>query len=130
MGNPNLYSEFLVDMLCKVLGAVHGAVLTAGASEGEHKTGEASLDITCHMGIGKLVNGIEEGEDFSIVFKETDYWLIQACELLIRLITSRVVSASAIEHISAAVTAIIIWNALVKREAEHLHYQRSLAVVF
>ena len=114
MRYPNLYSEFLVDMLCKMLGAIHGAVLTAGASEGEHKTGEASLDITCHMGIGKLVNGIEEGEDFSVVFKETDYWLIQASVLLVRLITSRVVRASAIEHISAAVTAIIFWNAFVE----------------
>ena len=114
MRNPNFYSEFLVDMLCKMLGAVHGAVLTACASEREHKTGEASLDISCYVGIGKLVNGIEEGEDFSVVFKETDYWLIQACEFLVRLITSRVVSASAIEHISATVTAIIFWNAFVE----------------
>ena len=130
MRNPNLHPELLVDMLCKVLGAIHGAVLTACASEREHKTGEASLDITCYVGVGKLVNGIEEGEDFSVIFKETDYWLIQACELLVRLVTSRVVSASAIEHISAAVTAIILWNALVERETEHLHHQRTLAVVF
>ena len=130
MRYPNLYSEFLVDMLCKMLGTIHGAVLTACASEREHKTGEASLDISCYVGIGKLVNRIEEGEDFSVIFKETDYWLIQACELLVRLVTSRVVSASAIEHVSATVTAIIFWNALVERETEHLHDQRSLAVVF
>ena len=130
MRNPNLHPELLVDMLCKVLGTIHGAVLTACASEREHKTGEASLDISCYVGIGKLVNGIEEGEDFSVILKETDYWLIQACELLVRLVTSRVVSASAIEHISATVTAIILWNALVERETEHLYYQRTLAVVF
>ena len=130
MRYPNLHPELLVDMLCKVLGTIHGAVLTACASEREHKTGEASLDITCYVGIGKLVNGIEEGEDFSVIFKETDYWLIQACELLIRLVTSRVVRASAIEHISATVTAIILRNAFVERETEHLYHQRTLAVVF
>ena len=130
MRNPNLHPELLVDMLCKMLGTIYGAVLTACASEREHKTGEASLDITCYVGIGKLVNGIEEGEDFSVIFKETDYWLIQACELLVRLVTSRVVSASAIEHISAAVTAIVLWNAFMERETEHLYYQRTLAVVF
>ena len=130
MRNPNLHPELLVDMLCKVLGTIYGAVLTACASEREHKTGETSLDISCYVGIGKLVNGIEEGEDFSVILKETDYWLIQACEFLVRLITSRVVRASAIEHISAAVTAIIFRNAFVERETEHLYYQRTLAVVF
>ena len=130
MRYPYLYPELLVDMLCKVLGAIHGAVLTACASKGEHKTGEASLDITCHMGIGKLINGIEEGEDFSVVLKETDYRLIQSCQFLVRLITSRVVSASAIENISTAIAAIILWNTFVERETEHLYSQRSLAVVF
>ena len=130
MRYPNLHPELLVDMLCKMLGTIHGAVLTACASEREHKTGEASLDISCYVGIGKLVNGIEEGEDFSVILKETDYWLIQACELLVRLVTSRVVSASAIEHVSAAVTAIILWNAFVERETEHLYHQRTLAIIF
>ena len=124
------HPKLLVDMLCKMLGTIHGAVLTACASEREHKTGEASLDISCHVGIGKLVNGIEEGEDFAVIFKKSDYRLIQSCQFLVRLITSWVVSASAIEYISTAITAIILWNALVERETEHLYYQRTLAVVF
>ena len=76
MRYPNLNPELLVDMLCKMLGTIYGAVLTACASEREHKTGEATLDITCHVGIGKLINGIKEGEDFTVILKETDYWLI------------------------------------------------------
>ena len=130
MRYPNLYPELLVDMLCKVLGAIYGAVLTACASKGEHKTGEASLDITRHMGISKLIHRIKEGEDFSVVLKETDYRLVQAREFLVRLVTSRVVSASAIEHISTAIAAIILWNTFVERETEYLYYQRTFAVVF
>ena len=130
MRYPNLNSELLVDMFCKVLGAIHGAVLTACASEGEHKTGEASLDIACHVGIGKLIHRIKEGQDFTVILKETDYRLIQARKFLVWFITSRVVGASAIEHIATAITAVILRNALVERETEHLYYQRSLAVVF
>ena len=114
MRYPNLYTELLVDMLCKMLGTIHGAVLTACASEGEHKTGEASLDISCHMGIGKLIHRIKEGEDFSVVLKETDYRLVQSREFLVRLVTSRVVGASAIEHIATTITAIILRYALVE----------------
>ena len=114
MRNPNLYPELLVDMLRKVLGAIYGAVLTACASEGEHKTGEASLDISRYMGIGKLIYRVEEGEDFSVVLKETDYRLIQSREFLVRLVSSRVVGASAIEHIATAIAAIILWYALME----------------
>ena len=60
-------AEFLVDMLGKMLSGVDTAVLTARTTETEHERGEATLDVTAHMGVGQFIDAIEEGENLTIV---------------------------------------------------------------
>ena len=36
---------------------------------------------------------------------------------------------TAVEHIASAIAAIVLWDALTIREAEHLDHQRALGIV-
>ncbi len=90
MRDMNLDAELLVEMLSEMLGTVDGAVLTTCAAEAEHQMGEATLDIACHMLVGKGVDMIEEFENLAIVLQEADDWLVEPRELLVRLIATGV----------------------------------------
>lgn len=125
-----LDAKLLMDVLGQMLGGVDAAVLTAGAAEGEHQTGEATLDIATHMGIGELIDGVEEGEDLAVVLKEADDGFVESRQLLVRLITTGVVGGATVEHIAAAVAALVVGNALAIGEAEDLDHQRTLRIVF
>ena len=81
------------------------------------------------MGIGKLIDGVEEGEDLTVVLQESDDRLVETRQFLIGFITARVMGASAVEHIAATVAALILGDALAIRKAEDLHHQRTLCIV-
>ena len=49
----HLHAELLMNMLGQMLGAIHAAVLAAGAAEAEHQVGEAALDVACHMTVAQ-----------------------------------------------------------------------------
>ena len=74
----DFYAELLMEMSSEVLGTVHRTVLSAGAAERKHQIGETAFDVALAMGIGKMVYGIEESEDFTIVLKESDYRLVHS----------------------------------------------------
>ena len=101
----HLDAEFPVNVLGQVLCAVDAAMLAACASEAEHKAGEASLHIAVDMCIGQLVDALQEGEDFTIVFKEADDRLVESRQLFIGFVTTGVVCASAVEDVSSAIAA-------------------------
>ena len=108
----HFHSKFLVDMLAQVLGGIHTAVLASGASETEHQRGEATLDITAHMGISQLIHRVKEGEYLAVILKESDYRLVETSEFLIRLITSWIMSAAAVEDVSSAVARRVFGDSL------------------
>ena len=83
MTDVHLYSELLVQMLRQVLRRVDTAMLSAGATEGEHKVGEATVDVTLHVSIGEFVDAIEEGEYLAIVLEEAYHGLVKSGELLV-----------------------------------------------
>ena len=55
MAHMHFDAEFLVYMLRKVLCRVDAAMLSAGATEGEHQVGEAAVDVSLHVCVGELV---------------------------------------------------------------------------
>ena len=109
---------FPMEMLRQVLGAIDGAVLSAGASEGEHQVGESPLEVAFYVGIRQAVDRIEECQDLAVVFQETYYLLVQACQLLVRLVAAGVVGAAAVEDITAPVARRVLGDATAVGEGE------------
>lgn len=103
MADIHLYTELLVDVFGEMLGRINAAVLAACASEGEHQVGESAVDISLYVCVGKLVYAVEEGEYLSVVLKEADDRLVQSGELLVRLVTSGIVSGTTVEDVATAI---------------------------
>lgn len=103
MADIHLYAELLVDVFGEMLGRINAAVLAACASEGEHQVGESAVDISLYVCVGKLVYAVEEGEYLSVVLKEADDRLVQSGELLVRLVTSGIVSGTTVEDVATAI---------------------------
>jgi hypothetical protein len=61
MADTHLDTEFLVDMLCQMLGGIDATVLSTRTSEREHQRSKTTLDIATHMGVSKLIDRIKEG---------------------------------------------------------------------
>lgn len=129
MANMHFYAKLLVDMLRKMLGRIYTAMLTARATETELQGGESSLDITTYMMVCQRIDMIQELQYLSIILQETDDRLVQSRQLLIWLISARVVGASTIEDITSSIAGWILWNAFLIRETEHSYHQRSLAII-
>lgn len=87
MAHVNLYAELLVNVLGKVLGTVNGTVLASRAAEAEHQVGEAALDVSSNVLVGEHVYVVKEIEYLAIVFKESYHWLVEASQLLVRLVS-------------------------------------------
>ena len=119
-----------MNVLGQVLCAVNASVLSSRTSEAEHKAGESALNVPLDVSVGKFVDTVQEEQNLAIVLKETDDRLVQAGELLVRLVASGVVRASAIEDISASVAAFILRNAVSIGEAEHFYHERTFSVIF
>ena len=130
MADAHLDAELLVDMLGQVLGGIDRAVLTTGTAEAEHEGGEATLDITAHMGIGEFIDAVEEGEDLTIILQEADDGLVETGELLVRLVAAGVVGGTTVEHIATAIATLVLRDSLAIGEAEDLDYQGALSIVF
>ena len=128
MADTHLYAELLVDMLGQMLGTVDGTVLTACATEREHQRREATLDIPLDMGVGQTIDAVEEGQDLAIVLEEADDRLVETSELLIGLVTTRVMGAAAIEHITTTIATLVLRNALAVAETINLDHQRALGL--
>ena len=118
-----------MDMLSQMLCRVDTAMLTTCAAEAEHERREATLDIAAHVSISQSIDGVEEGQYLTVVLQEADDRLIESCQLLIRLITARIVGRTTVEDIAATVAALVLGNTLGEREAENANHQRSLSVV-
>ena len=116
-------------MLCQMLGAVDAAVLTTRTAKAEHEVGEATLDIAAHMGIGQFIDRVEEGQYLTVVLQETDNGFLKAGQLLVRLITTRVMGGTAVEDVAATIAALVLRDALGEREAEDANHQRTLCVI-
>ena len=88
VADTDLDAEFLMEVFGQMLGGVDTPVLATSAAEGEHQGSEAALDITADVGIGQFIDGVEEGENLTVVLQKADDWLIKACQLLIRLVSA------------------------------------------
>ena len=79
-----------------MLGTVHGTMLSARATEREHKVGETTLHIAFHVMFGEFVDWAKKFQDFAVVFQEANNRLVESRNLLIRFVTTRVVRAATV----------------------------------
>ena len=129
MADAHLDAKAFVDMLSQVLGGIDAAMLTTRTAKAEHEGGEATLDVTTHMVVSQFIDGIEEGQNLTIVLEESDNGLVESRQLLIRLVTSRVVRRTAVEHIATTIATLIVGDALGVGEAIDANHQRTLCIV-
>ena len=130
MDDAHLDTKLFIYMFGQMLRRIYAAVLSASASETEHKACKSALDVTAYVGVGQLVNAVKERKYFAVVLKKAYYRLVKACQLLVRLVAPGVVRAAAIEHIATPVAALVFRNALMIREAEHADNQRPFVIIF
>ena len=102
----------------KLLGAIDGAVLAAGAAEGDLEGGETALgvfvDALCDKGFGV----VEEAVDGGFALEELDHGAVAACDGLVLGIAARVGEGAAVEDESAAVAGGVDGEALFVAEGE------------
>lgn len=126
----HFYAKLFMNVFGQMLGAINASVLSSRTSEAEHKTGESALNVPLDVGVGKFVDTVQEEQNLTVVLKEADNGFVQACKLLVRFIASGVVRASAVKHISATISAFVLWYAVSIGEAEHLYHEGALSVIF
>ena len=129
MVHMHLHAKLLMDVLGQVLRTIDAAMLATRASEAEHQTGETALDVAQNVGIGQLIHALEEGEYLSVILQKADDGFVQSGLVLVRLVSAGVVSASAVEHIAAAIAAGVGRNALAIGEAPHVDHQGTTSVI-
>lgn len=127
MTDTHFDAEFLVDVLCQMLGGIDTAMLASGAAKAEHQRSEATLDVTAHMGIGQFVDTIKEGEYLTVILKETDDGLVKSCQFLIRFVAPRVMGAAAVEHVASPIATLVLGNPFAEGETVDSDYQRAWA---
>ena len=91
VADVHLYTIFIINIFCQVLGAIYRPVLAAGASEREHERRESALNVASHVGVGQPIDAVEEGEYFAVVLQEADDGLVESREFLVGFISSGVV---------------------------------------
>ena len=129
VADVNLDAELVVDMLRQVLCAIDAAVLASRAAKAEHEAGEASLNVTTDVGICQAIDALQEGEDFAVVFEETDDGFVEAGQLFVGFVASGIVGAAAVEDVASAVAARVLGNTLPVGEAEDAHDEGAASVV-
>ncbi len=122
MFEPHFYAILLMQMQGQMLGGIHAAVLSAGATECKHQVGESTFHISLHMCVGQMVYTLQETKNLPVFFQETDYRFVQTGQRLILFVTSGIVCGATVEHISSTVPAFIFRYSLPIRETKHTHH--------
>ena len=96
-------SEFLVEVLGYMLGTIDGTVLTSGASEGDLKVGETTVEPALGVEIDDGIDVREELENFSVFLEEVDDGLVESGDGFVFGIATGVVGRTAVEYIPSTV---------------------------
>ena len=81
---------FLFEVGSEMFGTIDGAVLPTGTTEGDLQIGKIAFDEALYMMIDEGIDGLQEGEDLAITLQEIYHRLIQSGELLVLVVTSRI----------------------------------------
>ena len=81
------------------------------------------------MGIGQLIDAVEERQNLAIILQEADNRFVQTRQLFIRLIAAGVMGRTAVEDITTAIARLVLRNAFSIRETLDTHHQRALGIV-
>ena len=95
---------FLPKVGSHMLRTIDRAMLTPSASEAYHETGETTTGVGLHMRIHDTIDMLKKTEYLPVIFKEPDHRFVTPRELLVWLISSRIVDGPAVEHISSPIS--------------------------
>jgi hypothetical protein len=91
----------------EVFGAIDGAVLAAGAAEGDLEVGEAAFEEALDVMIYQPVNGLQETEYLAVGFEEINDRLVEAGERFVLVVLTGVMGRATIEDVAASVATTI-----------------------
>jgi len=123
MTNADFYTKFLVDVFSNMLGTIDRAMLSAGASEGNLQVGETTLLESGDMKIDELIDTLKKGEDFAVLLEKVDDGLVKSGKGLVLSIATRIVGASAVEHIATTIARLVLGDTLLKGEREDINHK-------
>ena len=92
-------------------------MLSAGASEADRKICESAFQIVHDVRIHNFVNRLQEACYFATFFEEVYDRLVESGQLVLFVVSARIVHAAAVEHLSSAVSAVVARYAFLEREA-------------
>jgi len=101
-----------------LFGEVDGAVLAAGAAEGDHEVFEAALLVSAHSGIHEREDAGEELVDTFLLLEVLDDGGVFAGEGFEAFFAAGVGEAAAVENKAAAVAGFVFWQALMEGKTE------------
>ena len=110
-------------MFGQLLSQIHGAMLTAGASEGDHQILEAPLLIVSDRGVDERCGIGEKLADALLVMEKLDDGCILARGRMEARFASGIGEAAGVEDKSAAMSGWVIGNAAMKRKTQDSHRQ-------
>ena len=79
----HFHPEFTVQMLCQMLRRINRTVLSSRTAEANGQVTESPLHISLYRSIHQRIDRFEKTENFSILFKESDYRFVQSRERLV-----------------------------------------------
>ena len=82
------------------------------------------------MKISQLIHTFQESKNLSVLFKEINHRLVQPRELFVLIVTSGIVAAAAIKHISATVSAFVCRNAFLIRKRVNRDMERRFFATY
>ena len=123
MAEDDFHTELTVEMLCHALCTIDAAVLSACTSERNHEAGEVALDEAFGVEVDERIDVLEETEYLTVFLEEVDDGLVKSCHVLEFFVTAWVVGASAVEHITASMSALVLGHSVLERETEHLDHE-------
>ena len=122
--DSHLDAVFPMEMFGEVLCGIDATVLASSAAEREHQVGESALDESLHMEVGQTIDALQKIEQFAVLFQKVDDGLVESRQLLVLLVTTWVVGAAAVEHISASIARRVLGESSLEGETRHIDHQR------
>jgi len=123
MAEDDFEAVFAAEAFCELLGQVDGAVLAAGAAEGDHEILEAALLVDADSGVYQREDAGQELMDAFLLIEVVDDRGVFAGQGFETLFAARIGEAAAIENEAAAVSGFVGGQGLVKGKTENPHDQ-------
>src|SRR6202521_58328 len=121
MADGDFHAVPVAQAFGQLLGEEDGAVLAAGATERDHQILEAALLIVADAGVHQREDAGQKLVHAFLLNEIVDHRSVLAGESLEALFAAGIGEAASVEDESAAVAALVFWQAVVKGKTENPH---------